>query len=540
MKKIKMKAIIALCTVMLVVAGCQSVAGLELNSMIVKALKAETQESRGSVTLNIDFAEEAYEGLNDRERRMLELLSEVKIVIDSSKKENASRQSIDGALVLGDREVGFSFRQDEKQAVLQIDGLKRPVVIPLDEESLLGLGGDLVDGAPLDSVLEEAVAPVGEQVATDASTESVGDVAEELIDRVGGYWISNLPNATRLDVKPVTDDVYGGGKAAWQVDAGWQGMELFDWAQSYVKALIADPDGMHEMLNSLFEVFQDHPESGVTGEDGGPLLDSDKEAFVEEGTEAIGELLQETADSMQEAREAGGLEEMFSPASSVNVKLLLDGSLDIRKLDAALLWKPAVADADGEVFPISSVSLRIQSDSWNVNGAVSADRPAPSDKSWTMDRWVSNDAGSSRLLLDFDKSSDAYKLLKNDFQAGLQSAAFYSYGYYDSFISTPSGVTLVPLRTLADSFGATVAYDKARKKWRIDDGAKGRTIYVAKGSKVVYANGVKSQLSFPATVVDDALYVPARDFAKLFGASLKVNQSDYDYDRYLELQREVG
>lgn len=513
-------SLILLCLLAVTAAGCQSIAGLDLNTAILQSMKAQTQESRSTVALAVAFEPEAFEGLDKRERQQLELLRDLRLRIDSAKVESGSRSSASGALLVGGKEIGFSLQQDETSAMLRIDGLKRPISLALDEASLLELGS----GASLTDI-------VG---GSEATPEQTGALARDLVDRAGAYWIHNLPNASRLNVQPVAQSVYGGGSALWQVDAGWKGMELFDWAHAYVKALLSDSEGLAAMLDGLFEVLQDHPEAGAANEDGEPLSDADKPAFVEEGREALAEMLQEASDSMQEARDAGELEEMFTDGSSLNVKLLLDAGLDIRSLDAALTWAPGAAAS--EDIPVSSVSLRIQTELWNVNGAVAADKPQADAVSWSPERW-SGTAGASRFLRDFDRGSDAYKLLKQELQLGRQSAQFYAYGY-DSYISVPSGQTLVPLRSLADSIGASLTYDSGRSKWALQDEARGQTIWLAKGSKTVYSGAAKTQLSFPPTVVDGTLYVPARDIAKLLGATASMTKASYS--NIVEIVREVG
>lgn len=509
-----------LCLLAVTAAGCQSIAGLDLNAAIFQSLKAKTQESRSTVALAVAFEPEAFEGLDKRERERLELLRDLRLRIDTAKVENESRSSVSGALLVGGKEIGFSVQQDESSATLRLDGLKRPISLALDEASLLDLGS----GASLTDVVS----------GSEATPEQTGALARELVDRAGSYWIHNLPNASRLEVKPVAQSVYGGGTALWQVDAGWKGMELFDWAHAYVKALLADSAGLAAMLDGLFEVLQDHPEAGATDDDGEPLTDEDKAAFVEEGQEAIAGMLQDASDSMEEARSEEDLGELFTEGTSLNVKLLLDAGLDIRSLDAALTWAPG-AEAAADI-PVSSVSLRIQTELWNVNGAVVADKPQAASASWSPDRW-SGTAGASRFLRDFDRGSDAYKLLKQELRLGRQSAEFYAYGY-DSYISVPSGQALVPLRSLADSMGASLTYDSGRKKWALADDARGRTIWLAKGSKTVFAGSAKTQLSFPPTVIDGTLYVPAKDIAKLLGASASMKKTSYS--NVVEIVREVG
>ncbi|WP_164762936.1 copper amine oxidase N-terminal domain-containing protein [Paenibacillus humicus] len=518
--KIRKTALFGLCLLMLAAAGCQAVGGLDLNGAIAKSLATQSGESRGSLMLSVDFSRFAFEDVSARSEQAMKLLENVQVRIDSWKVENEKRQSLHGALLFGSRSIGFSAQADEQQAVIRIEGLKKPLVIPMNDEdysygdslgaSAVGIGGS-VD--PLQSAL----------------------IGRELVDKAGGFWISKLPNPERLSVLPVSADVYGGGQAAWKVTTEWQGMELWSWLKKYVAELASDPDGLNESISALYDVILAHPELEAADDNGEPLTAAGKDELVASAVESIRDGLASGLDSMDQAEEEGGLEDLLTKGSSLKAELLLDSSLHIRSLSAAAVWQPEQATVEREKLPIQGISLVIQREQWHVNEEVAADKPAAGKDSWSSNRWA--DAPSFRIMQDFDKGSAAYEILKNELQAGRQTALFFPFGP-DSFILTASGQSLVPLRSVAERMGGTLMYDSSKKKWSLQDAATGKTAWFQKDSRSIQINGKNAELSYPATVVRGSLYVPARDIARFLGASISVQKESYT--QYVTLEREVG
>ncbi|ASS65399.2 MULTISPECIES: copper amine oxidase N-terminal domain-containing protein [unclassified Paenibacillus] len=518
--KIRKASLFGLCLLMLTAAGCQAVGGLDMNGAIAKSFATQSSESRGSLMLSVDFSRFAYEDVSARNKQAMKLLENLQVRIDSWKLENEKRQSLDGAMLLGSRSIGFSAQVDEQQAVIRLEGLKKPLVIAMDEEdysygdsfsaSAVGIGGS---ADPLQSAL----------------------IGRELVDKAGGFWISKLPNPERLSVLPVSAAVYGGGQASWKVTTEWQGMELWGWLKKYVTELASDRSGLNESMSALYDVMLAHPELGAADDNGEPLSAAGKEELVANAVESISDGLASGLDSMDQAEEEGDLEKLFTKGSSLKAELLLDSSLHIRSLKAAAVWQPEQATVEREKLPINGISLVIQREQWRIDEEVAADKPDAGKDSWTSDRWA--DAPSFRIMQDFDKGSAAYEILKNELQAGRQRAMFYPFGP-DSFILTASGQSLVPLRSVAERMGGTVAYDSSKKKWSLQDPATGKTAWFQKDSRSIQISGKSSELSYPASVVRGSLYVPARDIARFLGASISVEKESYT--QYVALEREVG
>ena len=395
--KLRIASLIGLCLLLLAAAGCQAVGGADLNGAIVKSLTTESYESKGSMTLKVNFSRFAFEGLSAREQSALKLLEELTVRIDSWIIQDGKNQSLDGALLVGARSIGFSVQIDEKQAVLRMDGLKKPMV--LDLSAAQKDMGYTDSTAAFSGLLGGSVDPVQSAL-----------IGQELIDKAGGFWIAKLPNPKRLGVQSVSDAVYGGGQASWKVTTEWQGLELWSWVKTYIGALLSDPKGMTESLNALYDVLLAHPEVGATDEDGNPLKASDKKTLVGDAVDSITSGLQSGLSSMNEAEKDASLKEIFTPSSSLKAELLLDSSLHIRSMNAIAVWQPDASTMEKQQLPVKRVSLQFNRDLWHINEAPAAKKPEAGVDSWTAERW--GGAPSYRIMQDFDKSSVAYQILK--------------------------------------------------------------------------------------------------------------------------------
>ncbi len=101
-----------------------------------------------------------------------------------------------------------------------------------------------------------------------------------------------------------------------------------------------------------------------------------------------------------------------------------------------------------------------------------------------------------------------------------------------------NGNTLVPVKAIFESMGATVEWDNATRTviGKTDD----KTIKIAIDNKTATVNGSAVELAVPATIINGSTYVPARFVAENLGAdvqwdnntkSILVN-SDYPYGKY--------
>ncbi|MCX7749909.1 MAG: copper amine oxidase N-terminal domain-containing protein [Clostridia bacterium] len=84
-----------------------------------------------------------------------------------------------------------------------------------------------------------------------------------------------------------------------------------------------------------------------------------------------------------------------------------------------------------------------------------------------------------------------------------------------------NGRTLVPLRVIFESLGASVIWDSATKT--ITAKKDGKEIKLKIDSKIAYVNGVEVQLDVPAMIVNGRTLVPARFISESLGAKVDWN-----------------
>ncbi|HBT71300.1 MAG TPA: YHYH domain-containing protein, partial [Lysinibacillus sp.] len=90
-----------------------------------------------------------------------------------------------------------------------------------------------------------------------------------------------------------------------------------------------------------------------------------------------------------------------------------------------------------------------------------------------------------------------------------------------------NGTTLVPMKAIFESLGATVAYESATKKVTATKGSK--KIVLGVGNKMAYvdANGTTSTiaLSHPAEIYQGTTMVPLRFVSQALGANVTFDEA---------------
>lgn len=97
------------------------------------------------------------------------------------------------------------------------------------------------------------------------------------------------------------------------------------------------------------------------------------------------------------------------------------------------------------------------------------------------------------------------------------------YGDVAPFVARSTGRTLVPLRFVAEALGAVVRWDQAA--WKATVIWRDRTVELIMGKPEAMANGRPAPLDQPAAILNGRTLVPLRFLAEAFGASVAWNPS---------------
>lgn len=515
------------------VAGCQAIGNVDFNTVLKNALKVTSSEGKQSIELKMLLDEQAFVGLPEEEVALMKMVSSLKLQLDNVKMQDSSHLSLDGSLIFGDAtSIKFSLKMSDKLAVMELEGAKQPFVLDLTSESLLGLTGIPV----LPGANEETPAAPG---LDEASMTALG---HQIVDTIGAYAINNLPNPERIEVKPAIEPINGISTSLTHVHVDLNGPEIWTWLKKYVDALVADRAGLDKMIAGVFEILASNPEVWAAVGIVNPLQEGGLDAptpeeMVKEASNAVAVLLTELQAELKlmEAEEKETLDEVFSKNLTIKADVYIDNKLDIRKQVYELSYVPS-ANPELAVLPLKGLSIKVESEAWNVNGTVKAEVPVASESAIRAEQLFTMQG--YQILKHFDEKSTIYDLLKNKLHIGKQSMSWFTDDEYNPPIVTPVGVTIIPLRDTAEQFGAVITYDPKTKGIKVFDEATNTTIVVKIGSDKAVVNGKTVKWAFPVTVVDGAAYVPARNLASALGA--KISWTDFYEDvKIFKIEREV-
>ena len=536
---------VLLALTMVIVAGCQAVGGIDLNRVLKNSLQVTSMEGKQTLEfellVNEDFiAMIAEESDGGEAEAMLELLSKVKLTLDTIKVKDAQNASMAGNLALGDLAIGFDVKMAGDLTIIELEGAKEPIVLEMTPDFMSSLFPEM---AYLSEEMPES-AMADEKVQAELTALGKG-----IIEDVGGYVIDNLPNPERIGVTAGMESIGGQDVFLSHIAVEINGEELWKWISKYLDALIADEQGLVEMMTAVTKRIL--AEQELFEAMGLPI----DEALAEFGSvteEELAETAKVAIVALKEAKaelEAAEEEDpetlaiLFNEDTSLKVDLYVDGKLDVRKSAFELVVKPTMPEqaedgmTTGLFAGFEGIRIAGTSEQWNVNGDVVPDAPVKPENGLTVDEM--DGIKEYEIIRLFDQDSDLYDLLTNKLHLNRQEITLFTEYSYNPPIITPSGRTLVPLRNVAEELGADLTFDGKTKTMKLVDGATGTTIELKVGSDQVTINGTAAQWSFPVTLMQDGtVYVPARELVAALDGTLRWD-TYYDDERILVIEREI-
>ena len=251
----------------------------------------------------------------------------------------------------------------------------------------------------------------------------------------------------------------------------------------------------------------------------------------ENGETALAELKKEWDQTVKESPEAAVV---LSNKTKLKLDLYADSSLNLKKNNMEL----QIALPDTDDMPITGITIQASSEMKDLNKPVKADLINTSNAAV-----VDKDLVTPGQWLRFFKSDSlAYQLLKD---MGITQKYIYldlsQDDYEDLYVDTPApfinkGVTMVPLRYVAEQLDADVKWDQATKSVRIIDDITGSTIIVKLNSTVATIDGKQQNMNSAPVVKDGSVYIPLRAVAELLG--VEVNYIKSEYGDYVTLERD--
>ncbi|CAH8769578.1 copper amine oxidase N-terminal domain-containing protein [Paenibacillus dendritiformis] len=484
-----------LAALLLVLAGCQPIGGLDVPKLLLKQMEVTSYEGKQTVSIDIEAAKNEVPA---EDAAALQMIDGAELTVDT-KVQDDQRMSMEGVFKAAGRQLPFRLGLKDRAVTAWIDGAAAPIIISEAADPSWGV-------SPL----------------TTEDTRAIGRLALELF---GKY----APNPSNISVKPVTEPVLGENLALKQVHLEFGGDELLPWAKELLRAAMKDKEGLKQWFVSAGRLL--YP--AATGALDDMPLDQDVlpdvlndgeaaglslyESFMEYAPELLAGLEQLEKDLPAYAPDA---EALLGPATKLVMDLYADGELNIRKSKLQLtIALPSSAGA-----PFSSITIRQTSEMGRLNEDVKADEMdmtnavALDDPEMTPGKWLRHfEAGS--LARQWLKQSGATARTASLLMPVPGADTTYDpYDMLQPYIK--NGTLMVPLRHVAEQFDATLTWDSKTKLSLVDD-ITGAVTQLELNSKKATVGGLEIDLPEAPELRDGQLYVPVRSVAFMLGLWLQ-------------------
>ncbi|RCX20348.1 copper amine oxidase-like protein [Fontibacillus phaseoli] len=498
MKIIKTKWLaLPLALLLVVLAGCQAVAGFDINKALLQSVKPVSSESSQTMSVEVVPAAGA---ISAEDKKIIDLINSFSLKVDSAKTQDASTASLKGTVGFDGKNLPFQLSMDEKGLVIQVEGAKQPIYISLDS----------------------AAAGLPDMAAYSEQSQQLSVQATE-------FLLKHLPNPSKISLKQVSDKVNGESVNLTNLQVEVRGDELVGLVKPFLTSVAKDEQGIKDLIGTFYDVF--YPL--LSSEMGGEFMDAEdvetlpesKAVTVAALTAAIQEELnkfladydKQVADLLAETPE---ISTVLSKDTVFKMDLGFDSKLNIRKQNLEL----SVALPASEDLPIQAVKVKVASEIWNVGGTVTADKV---DTSAGVIDVMDGTLTPGQVLRNFEPGSVVYNLLKDEAQITHKSIFLDPYNEYYGVISKKN-TSFVPLRYLSEQLDAEVKWTPGSKQIVIIDDITGAQITVSVGSKEASVNGNKVTLDQPVFVHQDGtMYVPLRFIAESLGATVTVDEEGW-------------
>ncbi|QWU13514.1 Copper amine oxidase N-terminal domain-containing protein [Paenibacillus sophorae] len=494
MKHVKKRAkwLLPILALLLVLAGCQTVGGLDLNKALLGNLDVKSAEESVSIALNAVPAT----GISAEDQKIIDLINSFTLNVSHLKLQEGGDISASGTLGFKQASIPFTFYMSKTVLALNVQGAKKPFYFPMD-----GYNQEL-SAAGLD--LEKA--------------ESVSKLLSQFV-------IKNLPNPSAINVTPVNEAVYGESLNLMKLHAEVTGDELPVLLKAFLKSVSQDTEGFTELISGLYDyllpVLKQQSTTDMLSSIGLGDVPLDNKAEVVTVLHDAAKLAVDTALLLYDKQldklyqSTPEIKTVLSKDTKLQVDLFVDSALHVRKQNLNL---NVVLPNDGSI-PIRSISLKTETQVWNINGSVKAD-PIASEGALNV---LETPLSPGVILRNFNEDSTAYSVLKNDLGITKKSIVIDPETDYSDIV-VKGTTTMIPLRYLAAVLDAQVKWDAASKQITVTDDIYGTTIELKAGSKDAVVDGAKVKLSQP--VYFDRYgrgYVPLRSVAEALHAQVKVD-----------------
>lgn len=501
MRKIKARTkwFVPFIAILLILAGCQSVGGLDVNKVLLGDLDVKSSESSMNLSLNAVPAA----GISAEDKEIVDLINSFSLDVSNLKLQDNGNISAKGTVGYKQLKLPFTFFMDKEALVFTVEGAKQPFYYPIQNaEDMVGIEG-------LDPAKTEAFSK-----------------------QITQFVVKNLLNPSVISVSSVNEAVYGQTMNLTKLHTEVTGDELPALLKGFLKSISTDSEGFTQLISGLYDYLypviqaEDVDLGELLGLGAGQIPLDDKDAVVtvlhDAAKLAIDSVLlvyDKQLDNLYESTPE--LKTVLSKDTKLQVDVFVDSGLHVRKQNIDLL----VALPASEDLPLQSISFKAESQVWNIGGPVTAD-VISTDGALNVSALQLT---PGETLRNFEVGSDAHRLMKEEFGITKKSIEIApDDDYYYPLVE--GNTTYVPLRYLAEDLDATVEWDAVNHAINVTEDVYGDKLVFKIGSSVATINGTPVKLDQPVFVDEygDA-YVPLRLLAEALHATVEKDTDGWIY-----------
>lgn len=506
---------------LLLLAGCQPVNGLDVNKVFQNSLNVKS--SQGAQTITMEYVLNEAVTPNAEDQKMLELFSKLKLTLTEIKQQSPMQFSAKGIFEYNKGQIPFTVSADESQTVFSIDGASKPIVLQADMVTAI------------------------QQVKDEASEQIIGQQLKEYRNKLMefrptlfSYLIGIAPNPNTISVTDSKFNVHNEEINGKQIHIELKGSELLELIKGLLTNALADEAGLKELLGQIYDLYvpmlQLTKPNGVENEESGesnPFTDTispfleNKELAVELFFSFIKSYLSQMLDnydpSIQELESSSEeSKSLFSDSQSLKMDLFIDSEQMTRKANTEIIISPPAKEEES---PVLSFKLTSSSEAWDINKALTADVIDTSNGKLELES-LGNPA---RVITVADPKSQLYTLLKNDLSLTKKEINVLidspdEFGMSSGKPYNRQGTVMVPVRLVKDQLDADIEWDEFEQKVTIKDPFSSTVIRLNVGSKLAFVNGSIVPLETEPELHNSSPYVPIRFIAENLGAKVTWNQ----------------
>lgn len=486
----KFKWLTVLVAAMLVImTGCQSVGGLDINKAMLTSLDVKSSESSASIRFEAVPADRA---LSSEDKEAIEFINSLSLNVDRAIVQDANTVSIQGSVHYLDKKIPLHLSMDPKGMAIQLEGAKQPFYLSMDTT---------VPGMPDTSQYEQAI--------------------QDVVKKAAGLVLKHFPNPTKIAVKSAQEKVNGESLNLTHLHMEMTGEEILTMFKPFAESLMKDEAGLKQLIGDAYDAIYPMMVSigEAYGEDVELLPQESKEEVVASLYEIVHGSLAELTENYDEQKEQlleefPGGDTVFGKDTVLKLDYYFDEQLNTRKNAVEL----TVALPASEDMPLKSFKVYSEGEVWNIGSAVKANKVDTSKGALDV---LSESVTPGQVLRNFEKNSTIYNVLKDDLKITHRSLYLDTNEDLVYPVIKKNNQTFVPLRYLTNRLDAEVKWAKGSKNITVINDLTGEEIKLTVGSQKATVGGKSVTLqAAPFVHSDGSTYVSLRFMAEALGATL--------------------